>query len=58
MAADDTAALASAALRTRLEEVRDDALRQLAAALPAVDGGLLALVANISAVLSVMDAEP
>lgn len=44
-------------LRDRLIEMQADALRQLVAALPVVDTGMLRLVADASAVLAVLDAE-
>lgn len=46
-----------AALRARLIELRRDALAQLAAALPIIDGGMLRLVADTSAVLAAIEAE-
>ena len=43
-------------LRTRLIELRADTLRQLTAALPVVDTGLLAIAANASIVIDALDA--
>ena len=45
------------ALRERLIELRADTLRQLAAALPAVDTGLLAIAAHTSIVLAALEDE-
>lgn len=45
------------ALRARLHELQIEALGQLVAALPIVDGGMLRLVADIRATLAVLDAE-
>lgn len=45
------------ALRSRLLDLRRDALAQLSETLPVVDCGLLRLVADISATLGVLDAE-
>ena len=45
-------------LRDRLLELRADAMRQLCVALPIIDGGLLRLCADASAVLAALDVEP
>ena len=44
-------------LRARLLELRRDALRQMIAAAPAIDGGLMRVIADAGAVLSALDEE-
>jgi hypothetical protein len=47
----------AAALRDRLIELRADAVRQLAEAVPIIDTGLLRLVADTTATLAALDDE-
>jgi hypothetical protein len=46
------------ALRDRLHELRADAMHQLVEALPIVDLGLVRIVADVTATLAALDAEP